>query len=161
VPGTSRVAATAFFLASAVALAGCSSQQAGSRYATCIDEGAAARPGSLPDDIPMLQQTELTDVTRKEGFVAVSGVATDLTVDDLYEPMVRSVRAQGFDVLAQENEGFEAEVYFSKSTDVAGIASLRKGPCPTQVTYSVLYDPLETKEGKEAAAKTRRAARSR
>lgn len=159
-PGRTRAAATALALASVVALAGCSPNATGSRYASCIDDSVASRPGSLPEDIPLIDEAALTDVTRKQGFVSVSGVATDLTVDDLYEPMVRAVTRNGFDVLAQENEGFEAEVYFSKGVDVAGIASLRKGPCPTQVTYSVLYDPLETKQGKSVTAKTRRAARS-
>lgn len=158
-PGT-RVATAALALAGVVALAGCSPNEAGSGYASCIDASVGTRQGSLPDDLPLLTQAALTDVTRKQGFVSISGVATDLTVDDLYEPMVRAVQDNGFDVLAQENEGFEAEVYFSKGTDVAGIASLRKGPCPTQVTYSVLYDPLDTKEGVAVTKKTRRAARS-
>ena len=157
---TDRVAAMACVLACAVPLAACSSGDTGSRYAACAEPGAAEKSRILPHDMPLLAEAELTDVTTEKGFVAISGIATDATVDNLYDSMVRTVRDNGFDVLSQENEGFEAEVYFSRSTDVAGMASLRKGPCPSQVTYSVLYDPLETKKAKRITAKTRRAASS-
>jgi hypothetical protein len=118
----------------------------------------AEKAGSLPDDLPLIEGTELTDVTRRKGFLAVSGVIGDRSVDELYDPMVAKVRDSGFDVLAQENEGFEAEVYFSRRTDIAGIASLRRGPCPEQVTVSLIYDPLDTKEGRRVTAETRRSA---
>jgi hypothetical protein len=154
-----RVGATALALASVVALAGCSDEKTGARYAQCVEPMAAERPPALPDDLPLIDAAELTDVTRQKGFLAVSGVASDMTVDDLYDPMVNRVRDEGFDILAQENEGFEAEVYFSRRTEIAGIASLRRGPCPEQVTVSVIYDPLETNAAKKITAKTRRAAR--
>lgn len=151
--------AVALAVAGAIVLTGCASGASGPRYTSCAEPMAAAEVPSLPDDLPLIEDAELTDVTRRKGFVAVTGVATNTTVDDLYDPVVERVRAKGFDVLAQENEGFEAEVYFSRRTDTAGIAGLRRGPCPGQVTVSVIYDPLETREGKRIAAQTRRSAR--
>jgi hypothetical protein len=146
-------------LAVALSLAGCSSGPRGPRYSSCAEPLSAAKSITLPDDLPMVDEVELTNVKRERGFIAVTGVVTDRTVNDLYQPMARSVERNGFDILGQENEGFEAEVYFARATDVAGIASLRRGPCPEQVTYSVMYDPLETKKGRQVAARTRRASK--
>lgn len=154
-----RLAITALGL-SAVIVAGCSPANTGPRYTSCAEPMVAEKAGSLPDDLPLIDEATLTEVTRRKGFLAVTGVVTDRTVDDLYDPMVSKVRHNGFDVLAQENEGFEAEVYFSRRTDIAGIASLRRGPCPEQVTVSLVYDPLDTDEGRRVTAETRRSARS-
>lgn len=51
---------------------------------------------------------------------------------------------------------FEAELYFAKGNSLAGLASLREGPCDGYVKANVVYDPLETAEGRQAVRKTRR-----
>lgn len=150
-------APVALAMAASLSLIGCSSGPTGARYAGCAEPMAEQREAALPADLPLIEDVELTDVTRREGFVAVSAVAAGRTVDDLYGPLVEAVSAEGFDLLGQENEGFEAEVYFARRTEVAGIASLRRGPCPGQVTVSIMYDPLETDRGKQATQRVRKA----
>lgn len=61
-----------------------------------------------------------------------------------------------FDIINTDYEGFEAELYFAKGDSLAGIASMREGPCDGYVQLNVVYDPLETAAGREAVRKTRR-----
>ncbi len=137
----------------------CNDDAVGSRYASCIDLAAAGdRP--IPDPLVLPEGAHVTELVEEEGFVVLHAVA-DGSVDDVYEPMEQELRRAGFDVVGRDYEGFEAELFLVSGEDSAGVARLRVGPCPEQVTLSILYDPLETKEGRAAVEEARRRAERR
>jgi hypothetical protein len=88
-------------------------------------------------------------------FVVVEGFS-ERTVEELFESSQPVLTDNGFDIINTDFEGFEAELYFAKARSLAGIVSLREGPCDGYVKVNVIYDPLETAAGREAVRKTRR-----
>ena len=125
-----------------------------SRYSSCIDLGSVGskRP---PHDLQEPEGLTVTAVKRSKGFVTVIGVA-DSTVEDIYGPSETALVDSGFTIINRDFEGFEAELFFAKGSDTAGAVRIRSGPCPDQVTLTYLYDPLESKAGKEALREARR-----
>ena len=88
-------------------------------------------------------------------FVSVAG-HLESTVERLFESASEVVVDNGFEVINTDFEGFEAEIYFSRGSSIAGIVMMREGPCDGFVKANVLYDPLETRAGRKAVNKTRR-----
>ena len=123
--------------------------------ASCKLPSVIDSPSGLPADFPQLAGISLTEVQIKKKFVATEGL-DDRSVEELFEEARPVLVDKGFDVINTDYEGFEAELYFAKGNSLAGIVSLREGPCDGYVRVNVLYDPLETPEGKEAVRKTRR-----
>lgn len=97
----------------------------------------------------------MTEAQVKKKFVALKGFSRS-SVDELFEDARPLLMSNGFDVINTDFEGFEAELYFAQSASLAGIVSMREGPCDGYVSVSVIYDPLETAAGREAVKKTRR-----
>lgn len=91
----------------------------------------------------------------KKAFVSTEGFA-ERSVEKLFETVRPLLVEKGFDVVNTDYEGFEAELYFAKGNDLAGIVALRESICDGYVKVNVLYDPLETAAGKEAVRRTRR-----
>ena len=111
-------------------------------------------PAGLPDDFPWPDDVVLSEAQLKKKFVALEG-SSELTVEELFESAKPSLRENGFDIINTDYEGFEAELYFAKGDSLAGIVSLREGPCDGYVKVNVIYDPLETAAGRKAVRKTR------
>ena len=101
------------------------------------------------------EELTVTAVERSKGFVTVIGVA-DMSVEEIYGPAETALVDSGFAIINRDFEGFEAELFFAKGNDTAGAARIRIGPCPVQVTLTYLYDPLESKAGREALEKARK-----
>lgn len=97
----------------------------------------------------------MTQAEPTQGFVAISGFG-ESSVEELFETIRTELTDKGFDIINTDFEGFEAELYFAKGDSLAGIASLREGPCDGYVKVNVVYDPLETAQGRDAVRKTRR-----
>lgn len=87
--------------------------------------------------------------------MAVVGFS-ERSVEELFEEMRAELLDEGFDIINTDYEAFEAELFFAKGDSLAGIASLREGPCDGFVKVHVVYDPLETAAGRKAVRKTRR-----
>ena len=112
-------------------------------------------PSDLPTDFPWPDEVSLTLAHLKKKFVALEGFS-ERSVDELFESSRPALTSNGFDVINSDYEGFEAELYFAKGESLAGILSLREGPCDGYVKVNVIYDPLETAAGREAVKKTRK-----
>ena len=112
-------------------------------------------PDDLPNDFPWPDDISLTKAQLNKQFVMLDGFS-ERTVEELFDSVRPDVIAEGFDIVNTDFEGFEAEIYFAKKNSLAGIASLREGPCDGYVKVNVIYDPLETAAGREAVRKTRK-----
>ena len=122
--------------------------------ASCTLPPRIDRPDDLPADFPIPEEIELTGTKVKKKFVIVDGVA-EITVKGLFDSTGEAITDHDFEIITTDYEGFEAEIYFARGTDIAGIARLREGPCDGYVSVNLLYDPLETERGKKAVKKTR------
>lgn len=111
-------------------------------------------PANLPSDFPWPDGVSLTRARSKKKFVSLEGFSK-LSVDELFKGSRPTLTTNGFDIINSDYEGFEAELYFAKGDSLAGILSMREGPCDGHVKVNVIYDPLETAAGREAVKKTR------
>lgn len=143
----------AVLVAALALLTSCSRGEAGSRYASCIDLDAV-EDRAIPEPLTLPEDVRVTELEEEEGFTVISAVA-DSDVDGVYAPMERRLEEAGFDVIGRDYEGFEAELFFVSERESAGVVRIRIGPCPDQVTLSILYDPIETKEGRDAIDRAR------
>jgi hypothetical protein len=122
--------------------------------ASCTPPASIPTPADVPSDFPWPEDVSLTKAQLKKEFVMLEGFS-ERSVDELFAGMRPDVIAEGFDIINTDYEGFEAEIYFAKENSLAGIASLREGPCDGYVKVNVIYDPLETTEGRKSVRKTR------
>jgi len=136
-------------------LSGCATETLNDEpVAACTPPAPIPTPADIPSDFPWPDDVSLTRAQLKKQFVMLEGFS-ERSVDDLFAGMRPDVVAEGFDILNTDYEGFEAEIYFAKENSLAGIASLREGPCDGYVKVNVIYDPLETAEGRKSVRKTR------
>lgn len=112
-------------------------------------------PRDIPHDLPIPTDVSLTSAQVKKKFIAIEGFS-ERSVEDLFKGVQPELTAKGFDIINTDYEGFEAEIYIAKGASLAGIVSMREGPCDGYVKVNVLYDPLETPAGRKAVRKTRR-----
>jgi hypothetical protein len=121
--------------------------------------GCAPRPlkrePKLPTDFPMSRKLELTHLKERRGFLSARGFETR-SIEDLYKELHVTVPRLGFDVIGKDYEGFEAEIFFAREQESQGVVSMREGPCRGLVTVSVLYDPVDTNEGRDVLHKARK-----
>lgn len=127
----------------------------GAPVAACALPPKTQMPAGLPTDFPWPGEVTLTRARLKEKFVALEGYSK-LSVDELFESSRPALTTNGFDIINTDYEGFEAELYFAKGDSLAGILSMREGPCDGYVEVNVIYDPLETAAGRAAVKKTRK-----
>ncbi|MFN2526615.1 MAG: hypothetical protein ABR505_10220 [Actinomycetota bacterium] len=91
----------------------------------------------LPTEFALEEFAEITEVIRRPRSLTAEAVTTT-SIIELYPPLARSVLDAGFEILASENEGFEAEIFFA-SKRRTGAYRLREGPCEGLVTIRLLY----------------------
>ncbi|NNM45412.1 hypothetical protein HJG52_05255 [Knoellia sp. DB2414S] len=116
-------------------LAGCSGDEAGSGCTAPVPADAAAL-ASLPQGLDLSRLGTVTEVVDQPGSVVARGVTK--------EPLERStvliqdaLVAAGYEPGGMDNEGFEAEVFFTKGSYAAGQAVLRRGTCEGQWTFEL------------------------
>ncbi len=137
-------------------LGACSEQSEDPQQAAvCKLPSAIAAPEHVPSDFPWPDDLLLTQAKVRKNFVSMEGFS-ERSVESLFKDARPGLIAKGFDVINTDFEGFEAELYFAKKSSLAGIVSLREGPCDGYVKVNVLYDPLETAAGRKAVKKTRK-----
>jgi len=126
--------------AAIVLLAGCSGGTA---------EGGCATPPSAPPAETALLPTGLsfnafatvTHVQKTQGHLTVRAV-TDKPIDEVTVLIQDAVTAAGYRPAGMDNEGFEAEVFFTSGTYAAGQALVRRASCEGQWDIDlVLIDP--------------------
>lgn len=123
--------------------------------ATCSLPPSIGMPADLPSDLPWLGGVVLTEARSESRFVSMEGFS-ERSVQQLFDDFRPEITDKSLDVINTDFEGFEAELYFAKGNSLAGIVSLREGPCDGYVKVSVIYDPLETAAGREAVRETRK-----
>jgi len=129
-----RVALT--FIASAVILAACGGSDPAAQ--PCPAPEAGGDPAAQPDGIDLRVHGTLTETRRKGEFSSAVAVS-ELSVDELYDPLLAEVDRAGYDVLNSENEHFEAEIFFGDQTGRVALLNLREGPCRGQVTIRLTF----------------------
>lgn len=107
----------------------------------CPGARLADDAGEVPAELRLGRHATITKVRRRGTALGITAVSTK-TVVELYPPLARAVLDSGYSIVASDNEGFEAEIYFGNET-TTGAYRLREGPCKGQVTVRLLFD--ETK----------------
>ena len=134
---------------------GCAQESAsGASTGRCAPK-PLARKAELPADFPASRGLELTHFRQRRGFLSVRGIETR-SVEQLYKELRATVPKLGYDVIGNDYEGFEDEIFFARERRSQGVVSMREGPCRGLVTVSVLYDPVDTDEGRDVLHKTRK-----
>jgi hypothetical protein len=83
----------------------------------------------------------VTKVEKTKEHVTVRAV-TDKPIDEVTVLIQDAVTKAGYRPAGMDNEGFEAEVFFTSGTYAAGQALVRKGDCDGQWDIElVLVDP--------------------
>lgn len=92
----------------------------------------------MPRDIPLDDYGDVVDVDVDEGFLTAR-VITEEPITVVDPPLQRALLAANYEILAHDNEGFEAEIFFARGGDTVGTILMREGPCPGQVTLRLRY----------------------
>ena len=96
----------------------------------------------LAEDLPLPTGASVTQVKQAKGFVTVTALTT-ASIDDVYVEMQAIMKTEGFTILNAENETTDAEIFFARYADVAGVARLKPGACSGDLSVKVIYDPLD------------------
>ena len=130
-------------VAAAVPLvAGCAGGSA-STQDECPPARAAPRSEKalLPDGLDFRRVGAVTRVVVTEGYVTVRAVS-GRPLDQLTVRIQDAVTAAGYRPAGMDNEGFEAEVFFTSGMYAAGQALVRQGSCAGRWDIDlVLVDP--------------------
>lgn len=133
-----------------------------------IDEPAEVVPGCTPapsepveltGDAARFDLTGLAEPLRfvsEEGYLVINA-RSDHQLSELGLEFVDVVTAAGFDIAGLDDEGFEAEVFFSAGDVAAGMVVLTESACPglVDVRITVLDDPaVLSGDGSPSAATT-------
>lgn len=122
-----------------VALAGCS----GDADVACSAPEAASdvEIALLPEGLSFDQIGTVTAVQSADRHISVRAVA-DKPIDELTVLIQDAVTAAGYRPAGMDNEGFEAEVFFTAGAYAAGQAVVRRGGCAGRWEVElVLIDP--------------------
>lgn len=141
---SSRVPALVSALAAAswVVLAGCASGSGGGAAACPAPSPAPpAETALMPAGLSFDRIGPVTHVVSTDGHVTVRAVTTK-PIDEVTVLIQDAVTAAGYRPAGMDNEGFEAEVFFTSGTYAAGQALVRRGGCEGQWDIDlVLIDP--------------------
>jgi hypothetical protein len=125
------------------ALAGCSTGPGGDEGATCPipDPAPPAEIALMPAGLSFEQIGTVTQVHSAAGHVTMRAVTTK-PIDEVTVLIQDAVTAAGYRPAGMDNEGFEAEVFFTSGSLAAGQALVRRAECEGQWDIElVLIDP--------------------
>jgi hypothetical protein len=116
-----------------------------------IDDTAAACPAPtsapaaetelMPAGLSFDEIGTVTEVLSSDGHITVRAV-TDKHIDEVTVLIQDAVTAAGYRPAGMDNEGFEAEVFFTSGTYAAGQAVVRRAECEGRWNIDlVLVDP--------------------
>ena len=114
-------------VASLLVTLGCST---GGDAAGCPAPSAAPADETalMPDGLSFDRIGTVTHVVSTDGHVTVQAV-TDKAIDEVTVLIQDAVTAAGYRPAGMDNEGFEAEVFFTAGDYAAGQALVRRGDC--------------------------------
>ena len=100
-----------------------------------------AETALMPSGLSLAEVGTVTEVLSEDGHVTVRAV-TDKHLDEVTVLIQDAVTAAGYRPAGMDNEGFEAEVFFTAGTYAAGQALVRRAECEGQWDVElVLVDP--------------------
>ncbi|MGX7826152.1 hypothetical protein ACTG9Q_13775 [Actinokineospora sp. 24-640] len=128
--------------AALVVLASCSACSDGDAAACPAPSPApAAEAALLPAGLSFDQVGTITNVVSTAGHLTVTAV-TAKPIDEVTVLIQDAVTAAGYRPAGMDNEGFEAEVFFTSGAYAAGQALVRRSDCEGQWDIDlVLIDP--------------------
>jgi hypothetical protein len=127
---SSRLIALTALVTVVLATGGCSSG-GGSSACPTPSAASAADLALLPDALSLEGIATTTRVVREGSHVTAFGV-TSLPLEDSTVRLQQAVVAAGYRPAGMDNEGFEAEVFFTAGSYAAGQALLRPADCEGQ-----------------------------
>lgn len=111
--------------------------------AACPEPAPAppAESALLPEGLSFDRVGTVTEVVSTDGHLTVRAV-TDKPIDEVTVLIQDAVTAAGYRPAGMDNEGFEAEVFFTAGDYAAGQALVRKADCESQWDVElVLIEP--------------------
>lgn len=128
-------------------LVGCASGSGGAQACPTPSAATAAELSLLPEGLSFDGVGEVTRVTSTQGHVSARAVSAQ-PIEELTVSIQEAVTAAGFRPAGMDNEGFEAEVFFTSGTYAAGQALVRAAECEGQWEVDlVLVDPSQLPSG--------------
>jgi hypothetical protein len=111
-------------------LVGCSAGSGDDAAAACADPSPAPRAETalMPAGLSLDGIGTVTHVVSTDGHVTVRAV-TDKPLDEVTVLIQDAVTAAGYRPAGMDNEGFEAEVFFTAGQYAAGQALVRRADC--------------------------------
>ncbi|HWC15140.1 MAG TPA: hypothetical protein VG929_11210 [Actinomycetota bacterium] len=92
----------------------------------------------LPRDVPLDDYGDVVALDVDGGFVTAR-VVTEQPITVVDPPLQRALLDADYEILAHDNEGFEAEIFFARGSETVGTILMREGPCPGQVSLRLRY----------------------
>jgi hypothetical protein len=132
-----------------VTLAGCSGgsgdESGGETDAACPAPSSAppAETALMPAKLSFDQIGTVTHVRNADGHVTVQAVTTK-PLDEVTVLIQNAVTAAGYRPGGMDNEGDEAEVFFTDGSNAAGQAVVRRAQCEGQWDIELVIDPRAT-----------------
>lgn len=127
--------------ASLLAQPACSAGSGGGQACPAPTPAPEAEAALLPAGLSFEHVGTVTHVVSTDGHVTVRAVSAK-PIDELTVLVQDAVTAAGYRPAGMDNEGFEAEVFFTSGTYAAGQALVRRGGCEGQWDIDlVLIDP--------------------
>lgn len=130
----------------AVLVVGCGGGDRTGGTAACADPVPVDRKrlAALPSGLDLRRSGTVTGVTTGPGgYVSATAVA-ESSVDEIMADFPKVLSAGGFDVVADEYEGIEADLFFVRQTTTTGSVKFTEGPCEGQVTIRLTVSKLAT-----------------
>lgn len=81
---------------------------------------------------------DVVELSIEGGFLSAR-VVTQQPITLIDPPLQRSLLDAGYEILAHDNEGFEAEIFFARGSETVGTILMTEGPCPGQITLRLRY----------------------
>lgn len=123
-----------------VVLAGCSGGS-GDEACAAPSPAPSAQTALMPPGLSFDTVGTVTGVESSDGHVTVRAVSSK-PIDELTVLIQDAVTAAGYRPAGMDNEGFEAEVFFTSGKYAAGQAVVRRGDCEGRWDIElVLVDP--------------------
>ncbi len=131
-----RRTALVLVCASLLGLVACCSDDGG--LATgCEPPEAVSDLSALPEGIALEDYGTVVRARTKNGFVGAQAVA-DAKVDKLYTPLLNLLKDGGYEIVGEDNEGFEAEIFFTRERNTGSLI-LRQGDCAGATNIILTY----------------------
>jgi hypothetical protein len=111
------------------ALTGCAGADGGEPACPAPVAAPAEETALLPEGLSFAGIGTVTSVLGDDRHITLRAVA-DKPIDELTVLIQDAVTAAGYRPAGMDNEGFEAEVFFTAGAYAAGQAVVRRGACP-------------------------------